>query len=176
MGADTDRATGWFARSVLWAFVILMAIGVGAGLYEARVITPLWSGSPPESVWGWRDLFAANPRYAPHGGDRFWIFVSPARALLAVLLLVSAVRTWGRQRNWRITAGVLALAQFAMAALWLIPMSVALFAAEPALAPDEVTAVAGRYVMLNYVFQGVGLAAFFAGLRALSLEAIPRDA
>lgn len=169
--------TRWFARLVLWAFVIVMGVGAGAGLYEARIITPLWSGSPPESVWGWRDLLAANPQYAPHGGDRFWIFVTPARALLGILLLVTAVRMQGQQRMWRLVAGTLALALFAIAAVWLIPMSAELFATEGRTPDaDRVVSLVGNYVILNYTFQGLGLAAFLAGLRALSLDARPHDA
>jgi hypothetical protein len=153
-----------------------MGIGVGAGLYEARIITPLWSASPPESVWGWRDLLAANPQYAPHGGDNFWIFVTPARALLGILLLVTAVHMHGQQRTWRLVAGTLSLALFAIAALWLIPMSIELFASErPAFSPDRVASLVSDYVILNYIFQGLGIAAFLASLRALSLEAMPRD-
>lgn len=164
------------ARWVLWAFVIAMGIGVGAGLYEARVITPLWSASPPESVAGWRALLAANPQYAPHGGDDFWVFVTPTRALLGILLLVTATRVTGQHRQWRLVAGVLTLALFAIAALWLIPTSQALFASEgPPLSPDRIVALTRDYVRLNYVFQGLGIAAFLAGLRALSLDAMPGD-
>jgi FtsX-like permease family len=55
----------------LWLFVILCG-GGGAGLYEMRVIVPLWANSPPESVWYWEAQRAANPQYV-----RIW--TSPLR-------------------------------------------------------------------------------------------------
>lgn len=168
------HAAGYFDRLLLWVFVIVMGIGVGAGLYEAVVITPLWAGSPPESFWGWRDIFAANPRYAPHGGDRFWIFVTPARGLLGLVLLITAIRLRGQERMWRLIAGTLTLGLFAIAALWLIPMSMELFG-RTAPGADEVVSITNEYVILNYVFQALGFAAFLAGLRALVLDVTTRD-
>ncbi len=44
----------------LWVFIISLGILIGATVFEALVITPLWAGSPPESVRGWNE----NPRYA----------------------------------------------------------------------------------------------------------------
>lgn len=162
------------AQILLWAFVITTGIGVGAGLYEWRTIMPLWSGSPPESVRGWRDLLAANPQYAPHGGDRFWIFVTPGRTLLAIAVLLTSLRMPAPHRGWRLAASAITLVLFAIAAAWLIPTSADLFGSGSSELRDTVVVSKTRgYITMNYVFQALGLAAFLAGLRAISLESAP---
>lgn len=156
---------------ILWLFVIVLGIGVGAGLYEARVIMPLWSSAPPESVWGWRDLLAANPRYAPHAGERFWILVSPVRALLAIAVLVTGLRMSGEQRRWRLVASIISLALFILAVTWLIPTSTELFGNNSReLSAEQVISKTKTWVMLNYLFQVLGIVAFLAALRALTIS------
>lgn len=38
------------AESALWLFAIIFSLQIGAGLYEACVVTPLWSQALPASV------------------------------------------------------------------------------------------------------------------------------
>lgn len=154
-------------RALLWLFVVVLGIGVGAGLYEAIVIMPLWSVSPPESVWEWHDLLAADSPYAPRAGERFWIFVSPARALLALAVLVTALRVRVPHRAWQMAACLITLALFAIAVAWLIPVSAELFGSgSRQLSAVDVVSKAQTWVRLNYLFQVLGLAAFLAALRA----------
>ncbi len=35
---------------VLWLFIINLGTAFAAGLYEARVVVPLWASSPPDSL------------------------------------------------------------------------------------------------------------------------------
>jgi hypothetical protein len=48
---------------VLWLFVVNLGVVAGAGLYEARVVVPLWAADPPRSL------------ASPDSGRRFWGFV-----------------------------------------------------------------------------------------------------
>jgi hypothetical protein len=66
---------------LLWVFVILAGIVIGAGFYEMRVTVPLWANSPPDSVWYWEAQRIVNLQYAPNSGMRFWIFLTPAHTL-----------------------------------------------------------------------------------------------
>jgi hypothetical protein len=43
------------ARITLWLFVIALGLDLGAGLYETRIVVPLWAGGVPET------LAAGNP-------------------------------------------------------------------------------------------------------------------
>lgn len=55
----------YLARTVLILFIIVSGVQVGAALYEATVITPLWSGASPESVMHWNPV----PEYAINPGE-----------------------------------------------------------------------------------------------------------
>src|SRR5216117_1293180 len=68
------------ARIVLWLFVINLGIVFGAGLYEARIVVPLWASSPPESL------------RSPDSGRQFWAFVTTIP--LTLLTLASLVAAW----------------------------------------------------------------------------------
>jgi H+/Cl- antiporter ClcA len=88
-------------RALLWLFVILLGIEIGAGLYEARVIVPLWADSPPESAWLWEAHREANPRLAPDAGRGFWMFATPSLGLAALVTLMAGRKARGEQRRWR---------------------------------------------------------------------------
>jgi hypothetical protein len=77
------------ALLTLWLFVITLGLDLGAGLYEARIVVPLWAGGVPET------LAAGNPygRVAIDAGIRFWAHMTSATALFAILALVFGFRT-----------------------------------------------------------------------------------
>src|SRR5437867_9120858 len=75
-------------QTLLWLFVILSALVIGGGLYEMRVIVPLWANSPPDSAWYWEAQRLANPQYAPNSGLRFWIYLTPLHFLISTATLI----------------------------------------------------------------------------------------
>src|SRR5919206_630561 len=91
-------------RIFLWLYLLLFGIQLGAGLYETLVVVPLWSASPPQSVWGWNALREANPKLAIDSGRRFWIFVTPAVGLLSVAALLTGWQTRPEHRAWLLAA------------------------------------------------------------------------
>src|ERR687886_759671 len=92
---------------LLWIFVILSGIVMGAGLYEMRVIVPLWSNSPPESVWYWEAQRIANPQYVPNAGMRLWMFLTPIHLLFALATLVAGLRMKAEHRKWLLISTVI---------------------------------------------------------------------
>jgi hypothetical protein len=104
-------------------FVIALGIDLGAGIYEARIVVPLWANSIPES------LEAGNPyrRVAIDAGMRFWAYVTTAVAFLAVLSLVLGLYAPAAQRAWRTFAAVAELAVVAGTLLYFRPTLVRLF-------------------------------------------------
>jgi hypothetical protein len=38
------------SRITLWLFVIALGLDLGAGLYETRIVVPLWAGGVPETL------------------------------------------------------------------------------------------------------------------------------
>src|SRR6266581_3521284 len=91
------------ARIVLWLFVINLGIVFGAGLYEARIVVPLWASSPPESL------------RSPDSGRRFWAFVTTIP--LTLLTLASLVAAWHapapRRESWLVAAVVILVERIA---------------------------------------------------------------
>lgn len=79
------------ARLTLWVFVVALGLDLGAGIYEARIVVPLWAGGVPAT------LAAGNAygRVAIDAGVRFWAYMTSAVALFAILSLVLG---WCRTR------------------------------------------------------------------------------
>src|ERR1041385_6325173 len=75
--------TAWM-EGLMWLLVMWMGFAIGAGIYETRVVLPLWAGSPPDSLQRWHSApFRIDP------GLRFWIFCTPGLGLLSAIVLVS---------------------------------------------------------------------------------------
>jgi hypothetical protein len=73
---------------ILWLFVIVLGVNLGAGAPETRIVVPLWASGVPDT------LAEGNPygRVAIDAGIRFWAFVTSAALVLAILVLASAFR------------------------------------------------------------------------------------
>src|SRR5919206_2778379 len=108
-------------RIFLWLFILLFGIQLGAGLYETLVIVPLWSASPPQSVWGWNELRKANPQFAIDSGKRFWLFVTPAVGLLSVAALLLGWRTAWEHRKWLIAATLTSFIMVIITFVYFVP-------------------------------------------------------
>ena len=83
---------------VLWLFVINLGIAFGAGLYESRVVAPLWASAPPASL------------STPESGLRFWAIVTTGP--LTLLTLASLYFAWqagGLLGTWWLAAACVAL-------------------------------------------------------------------
>lgn len=155
------------AHITLWLFVIVLGLNLGAGMYEARIVVPLWARGVPET------LAEGNPygRVAIDAGIRFWAYVTSMVAVLAVLTLVFGITTPGAQRVWRISAAVAELGVVASTLLYFRPTLVRLFMGHGAgLSPDVIATTVHRWVLWSNVRIVVSLAAWCAALRALTLS------
>lgn len=153
------------ARVTLWLFVIALGLDLGAGIYEARIVVPLWARGVPET------LAAGNPygRVAIDAGMRFWAYMTSAVALCAILALVFGLRTPPSQRAWRTFASLAELAAVAMTLLYFRPTLVRLFMGHGAgLSPDAVDSIVHRWVMWSRVRIAVSFIAWCAALQVLT--------
>jgi hypothetical protein len=66
---------------LLCAFIFSVAMGIGGGVYETRVVYPNWAKEPTPNGLGER-LVSSGQAGA---GRRYWPLVSPTSALLAIL-------------------------------------------------------------------------------------------
>lgn len=154
---------------ILWLFIVMLGIIIGGGLYEARVLVPLWSSDAPSSVVSYYQHNTAAPQFAPDQGGRFWIFATPVGTLLAVATLVSAYWTPGRHRRWRVAAALISLATFVATFAWFVPNIMLLSSASVlTMGADEIARLASLWTTLNWVRAAAMTGAWLAALRALS--------
>lgn len=145
----------------LWALSIVLGIQVGAGIFETRVLVPLWSDHPPSSL----TAFHAQP-LRPDSGKRFWIFLSPVTTLICLANLILAVMSTAEWRVWWLVAAGCGTAVMIATFGYFVP--VLLYLARVARQPGHDDAGKIRmWVALNYVRAAVLLFAWIAALKAL---------
>jgi hypothetical protein len=109
------------AVALLAVVVLLACAQFGGGLYEYRVLDPVWPNRPA----------IVQPRNGGVSRRRFWI---PAHAAFEVVLIAAVVASWGHPQVR--VALLVAAASHATTRIWsfidLIPKAVALEKADPA--------------------------------------------
>jgi hypothetical protein len=139
---------------LLWLFIIFLGIAFGAGLYESRVVVPLWTSNPPASM------------ASPDSGHRFWAFVTTGPlTLLTIANLVVALQSQGPARAWWLTAAIVTLVERVATFGYFIPTIIRL-SRKPAGDPGLRTGLAW-WVRLNYVRNTLTLVAWIAALKVL---------
>lgn len=155
---------------ILWLFVILLGIQLGAGLYEIRVITPLVTYSPPESVIRFFSMSKTHPELAIQAGRFFWKYTSQPMGPLAIATLLIGIRSRGPQRIWMLIPAITVILVFAATYLFFVPTLRQLANSQQlGLSPEQVMAKLNLWHVLNWFRLGFIAFAFIAGLRALSL-------
>lgn len=110
-------------RVFLWVSVLAWGIGVGAKLYDLRVVAGAWSAAPPESL----TLLPYGPRF-PVDPGKFFMPTSLATFVAAFGALFSGWNTrWG-YRVWLCLSAVLILAVWVFTVVVFWPSNAALFA------------------------------------------------
>ncbi len=158
------------AQIFLWLYIIVLGITIGGGLYEQLVVMPLWSLSPPDSVVSYYQHNVANPQFAPDQGGRFWIFFFPLGALLTIATLVSGLKTRPEHRKWRMVSTILALIITVFTFAWFIPNIITLTGESiTKLSGEQIINLTNWWVRLNWVRAVLYLAAWIAGIYALTI-------
>lgn len=142
---------------LLWLFIIFLGTAFGAGLYESRVVIPLWTSDPPASL------------ASPDSGRRFWALVTTGPlTLLTVANLVAAWLSQGPARAWWLTAALLCLVERGTTFGYFIPTIIRL-QRRPHGDSGLRTALA-HWVRLNYVRNSLTLLAWVAALKVLAMS------
>ena len=157
------------AKLILWIFVPLVSIEIGAGLYESIVIIPMWMGGAPDSVIKFYELYAANPQFALRAGQKFWMFLTPAVALFALATFISGFKTSPQHRRWRLVGSGILVLIVAMTFAWFVPNIMRLTYDVPTMSTAEITTTAALWVKLNFIRCILSVIGLLCILRALSL-------
>ena len=144
------------ASIALWALVIALGLQTGAGIYETRVIVPLWADVPQR--------FFAQP-LRPDSGKRLWIILSPILSIISIINLIYAFGAMEPKRTWWIAASAISVAVMIMTFAYFVP---ALLAIARASEGDDVIAKAKTWVALNYVRAIAVITAWLLALKAFS--------
>ncbi|HEX6533588.1 MAG TPA: hypothetical protein VF041_03270 [Gemmatimonadaceae bacterium] len=149
--------TASIADLLLWLFVVDLGIATGAGLYEARVVVPLWGSAPPRSV------------LVPDSGRRFWGFTTTVPlTLLAVANLFAALRAPDPQHDWWLAAVVIALVERALTFSYFIPTLLRLQRSGESSGADAGARLA-RWARVNLLRNALTIAAWLIALRVTTL-------
>jgi hypothetical protein len=141
---------------LLWLLVVLLGISVGAGLYEARVMLPIWAATPPEN---WVNT-----------GTRFWVFVSTGPLTLTVLAsLWFAWRSPRPVRPWWVAALAVATVERIATFGYFIP-TLAPLMGQPSADAAVVDATLETWSLLNHGRHLLSISAWLLALKALSLS------
>lgn len=139
----------------LWLFVIFLGISVGAGLYEARIMVPIWYDTPPET---WLNT-----------GIAFWAFVTTGPLTLLVLAgLYCAWRSTGPVRPWWLAALAVSVVERIATFAYFIP-TMAWLQGQTGDAGAAVTSTLETWTFVNHGRHVLSISAWLLALKALSL-------
>jgi hypothetical protein len=148
---------------VLTAFIINLGITLGAGLYETRIVLPLWFHRTPNR--GYQVDFEAMHIIDP--GKKFWAFVTTIPlTLLTIVNLVFAYKAMAPLHEWWVCATIIVLLERIGTFTFFIPTAIKLQKAEN-LPVAKTTGIASLWIRLNYVRIALTLAALLFSLKAL---------
>lgn len=152
------------SETILWLFVIVSGLAVGAGLYEMRINIPRWFPRKDGVV-----SIDAAAMAADDPGRRFWAFVTTGP--LTLLTVASLALAWhaATPRNWwwLVAAAVMLVERLATLG-YFIPTAIRLLRPQTGVR-GRASTMAARWTQLNVVRALVSLAGWLFALRALSL-------
>ncbi len=142
-----------------------LALWAGGTLYQMVVVVPMWNHSPPESV----TAFFEGTRY----NETIWNFFGPPFMAARLLpLLGTLIFGWHLRRHRKMIAFavVCMLLGLVFTLFYIYPINEVLFArAGAGLSAEDVRSLARKWVFADRARFVVGVLAFLATLRALSL-------
>jgi hypothetical protein len=146
----------------LWLLVIALGIQTGAGLFESRVLVPLWASSPPGSVRAYNETVIKAD-----SGRRFWIFLTPITGLISLLNVFAAWLAAEPQRTWWLISSITAVFLIAITFAYFVPVLMRLPKAST-IQPDALTRMVRLWVRLNWIRFILLVMAWLAALKAFS--------
>ncbi len=150
-------------KVLLWALVINLGIGLGAGLYETRIAVPEWLNYSVESGYFWN----ADAAKRFNVGLRFWIFVTTGPlTLLTLLSFIFVWQTEGAMRIWWLVGLGALVADRLMTFFYFIPTMIRL--TDERLPQSEAVIAAIQWVNLGYLRHALTLVAWISVLQAFS--------
>ncbi|GAB3781027.1 hypothetical protein GCM10028818_34320 [Spirosoma horti] len=149
---------------LLALFILNLGTAFGAGLYETRIVLPIWFPKSAES--GYR--VNTEAMHELDAGRSFWAFITTGP--LTLLTLANLVLAWQSQatgHGWWLAAALITLIERIGTFTFFIPTIIKLQKADQ-LPAASVGRLVTSWIRLNYIRNGLTLLACLAALRALS--------
>lgn len=149
-------------RVILWLYLLSLTILIGGGVFEHVVLTPLWAGSPPESVTAWQYGVVQA---------KFFSIASPLYGLFSLALIIASFWMPTQQRKWALVAGICGIAVVLSTILFFIPILSKTQATRGAgLSGEEITRLTNQFVNWNYGRYVLMIGGWIAAMRAITLS------
>ena len=150
---------------LLEAFIINLGITLGAGLYEIRIVLPLWfhkaNGNYQVNVEAMRNIDT---------GRKFWGFVATMPlTLLTIVNLVFACKAAAPLYGWWLSATFIILLERIGTFIFFIPTAIKLQNGEN-LPVSKTSNMIFWWIRINYVRNALTLAALLVALKALLVQ------
>lgn len=165
MEAVEMKVAGGWVRLALWALVLWSGVQFGAGLYEQRVVIPLWSGDPEPGTLGRRLADSGHTG----SSTRFWPFVSPVVFLLAILNAALARRHAGPARPWWLFASAVFIAESIATYAYFVPTMLSFMHRADTYTAEQLTRAVSRWCSLSSLRLVAAIPAWLAAVKALTL-------
>lgn len=150
----------YFNEIVLGLFVINLAMAFGAGLFESRIVIPMWfsrSGINKEAIIN------------TDTGRKFWGMITTVPlTLLTIINIVEALSSTGTLRTQWLTAGIIVLVERVMTFTYFIPTIIKLI--KPDSMPEaRALVIASRWTRVNTIRITLNLAGLVISMMAYTL-------
>lgn len=146
---------------LLFGLVMGLGLQIGAGLYEARVVVPLWVHEAPEST-----IEFFNPPMRIDAGRHFWMLVTPPVGVLSFANLYFAWENPADTLQLWMFASVASCTVFVVTMVYFVPTLMS-FATGAQMDQKQLAFKARLWAALNWARSLVLLAAWIAALQAL---------
>ncbi len=155
----------YLTEIALWLFVLNLGVAFGAGLYETRIVLPMWF-SHLRGI-GYKVNTEAMAQTDP--GRKFWGMVTTAPlTLLTIANLILAWQSFEPRHIWWLAAAVITLLERLGTFSFFIPIAIKLSKANQ-LDPTKVSSLAALWIRMNYIRNALTLIAWILAIRALML-------
>jgi hypothetical protein len=151
----------------LGLLLLWTGVQLGGGLYEKRVVIPLWATDPTPDTLSRRLAECGETGSA----TRFWPFVSPVVFLLAVLNMAFAWGYNGPARPWWLAAAAGFLLMSVGTYAYFVPTMISLMRRSHTYTPEKLSRTVSVWLNLSNVRLVIAVPAWLAALRAVTLIA-----
>ena len=149
-------------RVILWLYLLSLTILLGGGIFEHVVLTPMWAGSPPESVTAWQYGVVQA---------KFFSIASPLYALFSLALMAASFWMPMQQRKWAWVAGICGITVMLTTIFFFVPILSKTQATRGAgLSGEEITRLTNQFVNWNYGRYLLMIGGWIAAIRAITLS------